>query len=180
MDIPVIDSFDSIAIVPNTLVICDIDDTLLRITEDENSHSLYSRLHQHYLRITKNPIVAGKLADNEYYAQYPMQATDAAGFERMLAKIRQTEGCELVFLTARSPNTVDFTVENFRQIGLVPEDHIVHFSDMIPKGKYTKAKIELAPFAKIVFIDDMKTNLENMRMHVSHPGLELFLFRYRK
>ena len=180
MDLMVIDSFDSVAIVPRTLVLCDIDDTLLRITEDENSHSMYTRLYQHYFHLTKNATIAGKLSDNDYYAHYPMQPTDAEGFERMLAKIRQTEGCELIFLTARNPNTVDFTATNFVQIGLNPEEHMVHFSDCMPKGEYTKSEIDLSPYQKVVFIDDVRENLTNMKMHIRNITLDLYLFRYKK
>jgi hypothetical protein len=137
-------------------------------------------MYYHYLNQTKNIDSAIKLADNEYYKHYPVVPTDYAGFERMLLKIREMEGCELVFLTARNPRTVDFTAKNFVQIGLVPEEHIVHFSDTTPKGEYTKSRIDLRPYRKIVFIDDVRENLANMRMHIRHPNLELFLFRYRK
>lgn len=180
MEFRTIHSFDSISIEPRTLVLCDIDDTLLRITEDPSAKSTYIQLYQHYFHMTKNAILAGKLADNEYYTLFPMQPTDAKGFERMLAKIRHTEGCELVFLTARSPTAIDFTVTNFRQIGLNPEDHIVHFSDTMPKGKYAKSHIDMRPYQKVVFIDDLRENLDSMRLNVAHPNLGLFLFQYRR
>jgi hypothetical protein len=137
-------------------------------------------MYYHYLNATKNMNAAVKLTDNEYYTQYPMRPTDPAGFERMLLKIRQMDGCELVFLTARSPRSVDFTQANFLQIGLRPEEHIVHFSDTVPKGEYVKSQIDLRSYQKVVFIDDLRENLQNMRMHARHPNLELFLFQYRK
>lgn len=180
IDFTHIHSFDSVTIAPRTLVLCDIDNTLLYSMEDENSRSLYTRLYYHYLNATKNMNAAVKLTDNAYYAQYPMRATDPAGFERMLLKIRETEGCELVFLTARNSRSVDFTRANFLQIGLRPEDYMVHFSDTVPKGEYTNRYLKLAPYRKIVFIDDLRENLQNMRMHARHPNLELFLFQCRK
>jgi hypothetical protein len=137
-------------------------------------------MYYHYLNVTKNMNAAVKLTDNEYYRQYPMRATDPAGFERMLLKIRETEGCELVFLTARNPHSADFTTANFLQIGLRPEEHIVRFSDTVPKGEFVKSHMDLRPYRKIVFIDDLRENLQNMRMHARHPNLELFLFQCRK
>lgn len=178
--ISVVDSFDLVAIVPETLVLCDIDNTLLYVEEDENSHGLYTQLYSHYFHITQNSGSAMKLADNDYYARYPMRPTDPAGFERMLAKIRKTHGCELIFLTARNPDTVDFTADNFVQIGLNPEEHMVHFSDFMPKGQYTKTEIDLSPYKNIVFIDDVRENLTNMKMHVRNLTLDLYLFRIRK
>jgi hypothetical protein len=137
-------------------------------------------MYYHYLNATKNMNAAIKLTDNEYYTQYPMRPTDPAGFERMVLKIRETEGCELVFLTARNPRSVDFTRANFLQIGLRPEEYMVHFSDTVPKGEYTNRYFSLEPYRKIVFIDDLRENLQNMRMHARHPNLELFLFQCRK
>jgi len=179
--VSVINSFDLVDIVPRTLVLCDIDDTLLYSTEDENARAVYSRIYHHYFNATNlNYEAATKITDNLYYSKYPMRPTDAEGFERMLAKIRQTEGCELIFLTARNPSTVDFTAANFEQIGLNPEEHMIHFSDFMPKGQYTKSQIDLSPYKKVVFIDDVRENLQNMGMHIRNIPLDLYLFRLRK
>lgn len=178
--ISAIHSFDLVRIVPGTLVLCDIDNTLLYSTEDANSRGVYSQIYHHYFNAMHFDYEAAtKIADHLYYTLYPMRPTDAAGFERMLFKIRNTEGCELIFLTARNPSTVDFTADNFTQIGLNPEDHMIHFSDTMPKGEYTKSQIDLRSYEKVVFIDDLRENIINMRMHIRRPPVDLYLFRMR-
>jgi len=179
MSIP-ISSFDSIHIQENTLVLCDIDYTLLYPTEPELPTNELHELYNHYLRVfplaTKTAV---QLATDAYHARYPMMPTDAPGFARMLQKIRSTAGCELVFLTARSPATLDFTAANFIQIGLVPEDHIVHFSDTMPKGKYVSIRIPVTPYDKVVFIDDQPANLDNMAKYVEPEKLQNYRFVMR-
>jgi hypothetical protein len=134
-------------------------------------------LYSHYLRVCpEDKENAARLASDMYYSKYPMRPTDPEGFSRMLTKIRETKGCELVFLTARSPNTMDFTAANFVQIGLVPEDHIIHFSDWMPKGKYVSQFIDARPYQKVVFIDDLPTNLNSMSIYIDSSKLQLYMF----
>jgi hypothetical protein len=173
----VISSFDPIHITERTLVLCDIDNTLLYPTETNTSPSELRALYAHYRRVFPlAPKTAAQLATDTYYARYPMRPTDAYGFARMLQKIRSTPGCELVFLTARSPDTLDFTAANFIQIGLAPEDHIIHFSDTMPKGKYVSLRIPVAPYDTVVFIDDLQENLDNMARYVDPAKLRAYLF----
>ncbi len=176
MSIP-ISSFDSVEIRENTLVLCDIDYTLLYPTETESSVNDLHELYTYYIRqypFDREMVL--RLASDAYNARYPMRPTDPEGFDRMLRKIRSTSGCELVFLTARSPNTVDYTASNFIQIGLVPEEHIIHFSDTMPKGKYVSLRIPVTPYANVVFIDDLQSNLDNMARYVDPAKLRSYLF----
>lgn len=179
---PTIHTFDMIRIIPHTLVLCDIDNTILYTNEDqENSELVYNRLISHYLPLVRFDMKkATKCANREYSARYPMLPTDPNGFERMIRKIRETEGCDFLFLTARKPDTWQHTEKHLREIGLMTEEYIVHFSDTVPKGEYANRYINMNSYRRVVFIDDLRENLENMRMYSGHANMELYRFEVQK
>lgn len=177
-----IQRFSEIDIQPNTLVLCDIDDTLLH--HPAINHDWMNLIHaffymQHYE-------ITGTHDKNESLKKYtqfydeafnniPLQHTDRDGFFAMVEK-----STTFVFVTARQDVTRDFTYTNLRSLDIDPSTYKVHFSGSIAKGEYIMQNFELTKYEHVVFIDDQMRNVENVLSVVDHPGLEIYHFQRDK
>lgn len=177
-------SFSEIEILPNTLVVCDIDDTLIHHPFLNGSWMDILRLFfsietQKKLGRPDNEIATKLL--NEYLDEVmisrPIEHTDKSGFFEMVEKADK-----VVFLTARSPNSVEFTSRNLWSVGVDTNNHDLHFSYMTPKGEYIMNHFFelLITYDHIVFIDDQIYNLDNVLSQVAHPGLRVYKFEHIK
>ena len=149
-----------------TLVLCDIDDTLLH----------HPVLNSNWMNVIQtyffNNTAFSKYID-ELLTTRPMQHTDREGFERLRESSKK-----LAFVTARFPHTKDFTYQNLKSAGVNPEDHEVHFCGNMRKGKYIANNFDLEEYDRVIFIDDQQRNLESVYAFVDHPGLELYKYDY--
>jgi hypothetical protein len=171
-----IKKFSEIDVKPNTLVLCDIDDTLLHHPVINNS---WIHLICTFFCIKHNNSIESQKQTEEYYNEIvnsiPFQHTDRDGFFSMVEK-----STEFAFVTARNVAAKDFTYDNLRSIDVDPEIHKVHFCGNIAKGEYIIRNFELAKYDHVVFIDDQIGNLENVLSLLDHPGLKLYCFKRDK
>lgn len=172
--------FSEIEIKPNTLVLCDIDDTLLHHPAINNT---WVDMIQH-LFLLHNRFVIGEynqakaVEDTNRYCdtlfdKIPMRHTDEEGFFGML-----TTATDFAFVTARQEFARQFTYDNLRVLGIDPSANAVHFSGNMPKGEYICANFDIAKYDYVVFIDDQVGNLQNVLSRVNHEGLELYHFQH--
>lgn len=172
-----IQKFSEIDIQPNTIVLCDIDDTLLH---HPAINPAWTNFVHTFFHITGNydrnvsHQKASKYCD-EIFDLIPMEHTDRSGFFDMVEK-----SAEFVFVTARPEVAKDFTYMNLKSIDVDPEKHKVYFSSGVPKGDYIKRNFDLTNYDHVVFIDDQVGNLENVLSAVEHPGLEIYRFMHDK
>ena len=173
-----IHKFSEIEIKPNTLILCDIDDTLLHHPCFNSSWTLL--IHQFFFTQSrtifgnKDPNAAYKSADRyceEMIRTIPIRHTDEAGFFDMKSK-----AADFAFLTARHPSSRDFTNDNLRRINIDPETVPIYFCGDIAKGDYINQFIDLTKYDYVVFIDDQLRNLENVYLTTSHPRMEIYRF----
>jgi hypothetical protein len=175
-----IQKFSEIDIQPNTLILCDIDDTLFYhpiLNPIWNSLIQTFFYMRQYSDTGKYDRVVSDLKATEYfneiYRTIPIRHTDREGFFAMVGK-----ASEFAFVTARPPTTKDFAYENLRSIDVNPDLYNVHFCGNIAKGEYIVQHFDLAKYDHVVFIDDQERNLENVSILVDHKGLKLYKFKY--
>jgi hypothetical protein len=175
-----IQSFSEIEVSPNTLILCDIDDTILH----------HPAINANWMMIIHNFFHIKYHADNKHHNrqhtemeinQYldmvfesiPMRHTDREGFFAMV-----DGATDVALVTARQPTTKDFTYDNLRCLDIDPEKYAVHFSGNMGKGDYINQHFDLSKYDRVVFIDDQPRNLENVFLRVFHTNLELYQFQY--
>lgn len=168
-----ISSFKNININTNTLVICDIDDTLLK--SKMNLNHFYQMIKDNFIALstytplnkTINLSQEDKLKDAMDMQQYYNQVsgfihTDLDGFTQMLDIIKQTQS-HLIFLTARSQTIEDYTKQNFKEIGINYDDFTIYYTNNKKiKGQYIKDHIDLSSYNLVIFIDDNINQLESV------------------
>lgn len=177
-----ISSFDQIPIdQTQTLVICDIDDTLLYfpgLTTEK-----YNEILDTYKQfVGDNPdglLLAQAQANNhwsELFGQTKPSHTDKNGFARLLLRLHLYNG-GLCFVTARPgyQSNIEFTRSNFNDIYLSYDAFVTYYSSNIPKGEYINKNIDLSGYSNIIFIDDMEHNLSNVNLHF---GNKIKCFRF--
>ena len=149
----VINSFDSIDIGDNSLLLCDIDETLFT-----------------------NKLVRFQSKENKSIIKLILpKYTDKQGFLNLLNKIRQTDS-KLYFVTARDIRYFDFTRKQFKLLGINLVNFPVYFCGTTPKGFVIKNQIKLDNFKKIIFLDDLKYNLDNVKKEFGDK-IECILFK---
>lgn len=175
----VIQKFSEIDIQPNTLILCDIDDTLLHHPGINCSWVVLINtfFYTQYCFETGNydKCESNKKADrycDEIFKTIPFQHTDREGFFSMVEK-----ATEFQFVTARHEVAKEFTYENLRSIDVDPEKYKVHFCNGVAKGEYIIRNFDLAKYDHVVFIDDQIPNLHNVLLRVNHPSLKLYQFK---
>lgn len=174
-----IHTFSEIEVSPNTLILCDIDDTLLHHPAINNAWvnaiyvfftQKYYSTHGHYNR------VQSEIDTNQYldtvFNEIPMRHTDRDGFFAMIEK-----AADFAFVTARGSVAKEFTYSNLRSLDIDPEKYPVHFCWNMDKGEYITQHFDVSKYDCVIFIDDQPRNLENVFLLVFHDNLKLYEFQ---
>jgi hypothetical protein len=179
-----INSFSEIEILPNTIVLCDIDDTLIHhpyLNHDWITLIINLFTAKHFYVNGEYNATKGEIMADAYFEtilkDIPVKHTDQEGFFNQCVKAKKW-----MFITARLPSTVDFTRDNLKSIGVDPDEFEVRFSGYKKKGEYIRSELgeELKLYEHVVFIDDQPRNLENVYSLVLHPSLQLYKFDHIK
>lgn len=161
-----INSFNQVPInLTNTLIICDIDDTLLYFPE--LGPNKYNQIFDYYFSTSpdlETAIDKTTVCWSNLFGSTLPTHTDINGFKTLLQKLHLYNG-GLCFLTARPSHesNIEFTRKNFRSLQLNYDEFKVYYSYTIPKGEYIKSNIDLRSYTNIIFIDDMDYNLVNVK-----------------
>lgn len=164
-----ISNFDNVKITKsNTLIICDIDETLLTWNKKLND---YHHVVKNYFNLLDNfnPTLEeikkeSQCLLNIHCTIYKPTMTDRKGFNNLLIRIEQTKS-EIIFLTARSYNVFNkrFTRQNFKDIGLDQDKYYIHWSgNCISKGKYIKEYVPINKYNDVIFIDDRESFIKTV------------------
>ena len=151
-----------------TLVLCDIDNTLLYF--DKDFSYFYYFIKENMINLDENYVLQEcnrlyNLYINTNYAK----PTDHNGFTQMFNK----KNIEIIFLTARHEISKDLTKKHFNDIGLIYENFIMHYTNFetskINKGEYLLAhSFDFSNYEDIVFIDDSDFCLESVNHFFPH------------
>ena len=174
LHVPKIRSFREIPIEKKkTLIICDIDDTVLKL-EYNYSHFLEIACRDlsgcHIDIIRSNAM--SKFLSYRYRAN--SVATDLYGFRDMLRCLHTNFESDLVFLTARSEDSNELTRKELVNIGVPPCYKIYYTGNNITKGEFIIENIPWLSFEKVIFIDDMHMNI--VTVAVCCPSIESYQF----
>ncbi len=155
-----------------TLILCDIDETLL--TWKKNEAYFFNE------QIKKTPNLSlpelYMLARNEfaiYRSTLPPIPTDIEGFREMIQKLALHPKSKCMFLTARSASY--HTPIDFENIGIDYKSYIVHYTaNQITKGQYIKKYIDVSSYQDVIFIDDNTEYIQSVL--IEELGIRCFQF----
>lgn len=162
-----------------TLIICDIDDTLIKWEKTLQSFYNQSLVLFSTSGTTGNTLhlLAKRYAIqlyNTYRQKVPPTPTDPQGFIDLMQRITLIPGSEIIFLTART-DCDNITRQDFATIGLRYDQFKVYFTaNQISKGEYIQQKINAALFDHVIFIDDLMENIISVNRFC--PTIECYRF----
>ena len=164
MNYKTISSFNEVSILPNTLVICDIDETILRY--DLINRKWWKSRINNYIQQSYTYEMSDKMALNDwklYINETKPIATDLSGFMNLMTLILSLN-CKLLLLTARDIELRNITHQHLIYSGIDISPEIIHFSYGQSKGDYLTHNINhiIDKYDKIIFIDDYIQNLESV------------------
>lgn len=186
MNYKTINSFSPVDININenesTLVLCDIDETLLKFKHENEyiNKKWWEKVFEHYYRWTGNYNYAEKLAYEEWNKiidKIIPEYTDKDGFEAMLNKLQNGHGNDrsITFVTARKQNCEELTMKHLQAVNKNLLDHKVLFCGDESKGICIKNSIDLTKYKKVIFIDDLVSNIDDV-YEVFGNRIEYYLF----
>lgn len=157
-----ISSFNEIQITKtNTLILCDIDNTVLyypdcvnkclEIMKDFNNNFPDEEFHKEFNDIC-----------NIYKTINKPTHTDYDGYINMVNKIKEYSG-KLLFLTARNNLSHNRTKKKLLDIGILCNNNDIHYTNnTITKGEYIKNNINVNEWDEIIFIDDYLSYIKSV------------------
>lgn len=157
-----IDTFDMINIISNTLVLSDIDETILFY--DDINQKWWKERNEYYMNIyNTHELVSSHSLDDwfKYIQENKPKHTDKVGFENMLKRIEETNS-SLMFVTARHPKFEEITKEHFNHLDIDSSKYEIHYLAGISKGEYIKNNIDISKHDQVIFIDDLVKNIKSV------------------
>ncbi len=167
-----IKNYDEIIVEPNTLVILDIDNTIIKF--NSMGKTWWKDRIEYYQR--HNDIkTANKLVYDDWKAILDIETPellDGNSFHDLVKRI-ELSNSKLMLLTARDISMNDITLNHLKEcdIQINPED--VHYS--YPKGKKVKELYEKHKCNKIIFVDDHLDNVEDVELEMKDYDINCYL-----
>jgi hypothetical protein len=161
----------------NTLIICDIDDTILYY--EKNLDHFIDIVKKDFSHFNQKEILQEAISYYNFYRNFnkPLH-TDFNGFSNLLYKIKNFNS-KLIFLTARTSNSIITTSNDFKSIGINYNDFNIYYTNnKISKGDYIKNFIDINKYNQIIFIDDNNEYINSV--HDLFPNIICYLFRNDK
>ena len=161
-----ISSFNEIIINQKSLIICDIDETILYFEGIDkqwwvDTFNTFYKIHNDYDKADKLSLDKwiSYIIDNNPYT------TDEIGYNNMLKRVNDTNS-RLLFLTARHEHLRDITLKHMLHLNI--HNPILHFTNGNCKGQYildnlinSSQNFEINS-NNIIFIDDLLQNIANV------------------
>jgi hypothetical protein len=162
---------------PNTLVVLDIDDTIMSFTTINKKwwNDTYNTYLLHYKDTEKAYKKSEKLWI-KYISRSNPNLLDEINFINFLEKISENN-CELIFLTARNKKISKLTMTQLSYCRINIESSKVFFSRN--KGVELKNIVEQTyPNIKdIIFVDDLEENLVKVQLEFNTSKYNLKLYK---
>ena len=171
-----INKYRDIQIIPNSLIIFDIDETILYFqginkTWWKNNFDYYYNKYQNYDK-AENYALQDWLNHVNKNDPKLIDKKDLLNFFEQAHKL----DCEIIFITARNHKLKNITEMHFLNLDISRYIHKIYYNRK--KGKLLKELLETkyTNYNNIIFIDDLKSNLDQVLYEIVNKNLYLYLF----
>jgi len=161
----------------NPLVLCDIDDTILKYKYDfvdffkKNVLISQGASHEELINYANDDYYIYRILNDPFH-------TDQDGFNSLLNKIKELNG-EIMFITSRSKGTIDMTKRHFKRLNIPYNKKNIHYlSNLTKKGEFISKHIDVKGRGEILFIDNLTNNITNVELF--NPSISCYKFVYKK
>ena len=161
-------NYDEIEVLPDSLVILDLDETLIQFDgmydkwwEDNLIHSNELEVYRRWIQLISFTMPT---------------MLDPYEFNNLLRRIKLTNS-RMVILTARSAKLCEITLQQLVYCNIIIPLDDIYFSDK--KGRMAHSIRRRYTYSKLIFVDDRKSNLRDVKIwipdaicyHIRHTNL---------
>jgi hypothetical protein len=165
-----ITSFYQIPVTRKSLVVLDIDDTIMGFSKI--TKLWWRETFDKHFALTNDKNLANDLTIcewREYVGVNKPYLLDEIKLKNFFGEIRQNS-CELILLTARDPVMTEITNSHLAQCEIqISSDRVIHNAN---KGDALADIVKSYPgFSNIIFVDDFEKNLINVKTRFSQDDM---------
>ena len=161
-------NYDEIEVLPDSLVILDLDETLIQFDgmydkwwEDNLIHSNELEVYRRWIQLISFTMP---------------HMLDSYEFNNLLRRIKQTNS-RMVILTARSAKLCEITLQQLVYCNIIIPLDDIYFSDK--KGRIAHSIRRRYTYSNLIFVDDRKSNIRDVKIwipdaicyHIRHTNL---------
>jgi len=161
-------NYDEIEVLPDSLVILDLDETLIQFDgmydkwwEDNLIHSNELEVYRRWIQLISFTMPT---------------MLDPYEFNNLLRRIKLTNS-RMVILTARSAKLCEITLQQLVYCNIIIPLDDIYFSDK--KGRMAHSIRRRYTYSNLIFVDDRKSNLRDVKIwipdaicyHIRHTNL---------
>ena len=173
MTIKKISKFEQVILIPNSLVVIDIDDTLIKY--DGIDFDWWKNKVNQYYSLTKNTDLSDNLANQDWINlianSNPELVDDCVHHFIELAKSNQ---CDIILLTARNNAITDLTHEHLNKVDLYFEH--IYFNEHKGDELVSIVQNNYIDCTNIIVIDDKEANLIDIQNKIDLTKYKLHLY----
>ncbi len=168
-----VNSFYQIPVTENTLVVLDIDETIMAFPNINKTW--WRETYEKYFDSTNNKTAADNLTLEEwreYVRVNKPYLLDEKKFKKFLGEI-ESKSAQLVLLTARDPIMTEITQLHLSHCELsISPDQVIHDEN---KGDALARIVQSYPhITNIIFVDDFDKNLLSVKARFSQDDMESY------
>lgn len=157
-----INSFNQVQLVPNSLIVFDIDETVISF-EDINE-GWWKKTFSKYYGQTNDYDLADELSLNEWVTHIKNskpQLLDEVNFINLIKQAKELN-CEIIMLTSRRKFLFDVTIAHIAHCNIDIDSDSIYFNENKGKELYDIVTSKYQKYDNIIFIDDVESNLEDV------------------
>lgn len=173
----VINSYSAITLVARSLVVFDIDDTVINFPD--YGFKWWAEKKDFYERsMTIEEADRATLHDwRAAVKAVDPQPIDKEGFLQFYTQAK-VAGCDVIFLTARSEELKDITHRHLKHALMeCADDHVFFAEDKGPA--LVRILSQRRPYHHIIFVDDLVKNHESVRQALEASGLPVDTYHFQ-
>jgi hypothetical protein len=173
----VIHNYLEVEIIPNALIIFDIDDTLIRFPD--LGKVWWNNKMRAFLKEVDDPKEARNKTLSTWINHISVQTPEHINYESFKKFVARAidKNCDIIFLTARDPKITHLTELHLGLCGIEFESEDLYHNEN--KGKAIADILKEPRFTdknNIIVIDDMLHNLENIANNINNKNIYLYKF----
>jgi phosphoglycolate phosphatase-like HAD superfamily hydrolase len=165
-----IHNYDEIDVLPDSLVIMDLDETLIQFDgmydtwwQDNLIHSTELEVYRRWIQLISFTMPS---------------MLDEYEFNNLLRRIKQTNS-RLVILTARTAKLCEITLQQLVYCNIIIPLDDIYFSDK--KGRMAHSIKRRYTYSNVIFVDDKKSNIKDVKIwipdaicyHIKHTNINI-------
>lgn len=173
-----IKDYGEIRIIPNSLVILDIDDTIIKFPE--LGKQWWKNKFDEYMNLYNDSEKADIETLEEWIRNVKImkpEMINKESFNRFINDVF-TNKCELVLLTARQIKIKDLTEHHLKHCEVVVDSSNIYYSQS--KGDEINKLLNnrFINIKSIIFVDDMQKNLMDAHKKIDQTKYDLYLYNF--